>query len=54
MKRPFWHRVCDFYYDPFFWVDGVPLVSPLPRVLPRTRCWVLAVWFALWDREPLL
>lgn len=44
----FWERACGFYYDPFFWsIDArYPDVSPLPRVLPRTRCWVMAFWSA--------
>lgn len=41
-------RVAGFYYDPFFWgLDGRPFVSPWPRFLPRTRCFLMAVWFAV-------
>lgn len=46
----FWDRVRSYRFDPFFiGLDGVPFVAPFPRVLPRFRCWVLALWFASWD-----
>lgn len=52
MLARYWQRVLSYRYDPFqTGLDGIPFIEPFPRLLPCTRCWIAAFWFALIDRH---